>query len=274
MRNNFKISIYFLSLVFILGSCKTSLNLTNTTALKNIGAGEILKNLEDHNKKAENYSIKYNAKVRFLNKKHTLNGLIRIKTDSLIWISIGPSLGVELMRIVATKDSLKYINKTNNTYYIGNYDYLKNITKLNINYEILESIMISQLFVYNSDADVRQELQYSSIDSNLYVLRNYKEKMRDYLKTDINSDFTQRVYIEPGTFQIQKVIVKDKKVNRNLTLDYRNYKEIDGYMVPEEITFNFNELNSLIQLTINYQKVSVNTEIKLPFRINKKFDRI
>jgi len=230
--------------------------------------------LSEKNRRAENYSIRYNAKVKFLNKKHTLNGLIRIKSDSIIWISIGPSLGVELMRIVATKDSLKYINKTNNTYFIGNYDYLKNLTKMNINYETLESIMINQLFVYNSSEKIEQELQFSSIDSNLYVLRNYKEKMRDYLKADITSDFTQRVYIEPVTFHIKKVVVKDKQVNRNLTLDYIGFMDIDGYNIPEEIRFNFNELNSLIQLTINYQKVSVNTELKLPFRINKKFDKI
>ena len=44
---------------------------------------------------------------------------IRIKKDSAIWVSISPALGIEVMRAVLTKDSVKFVDRINKRYYIG-----------------------------------------------------------------------------------------------------------------------------------------------------------
>jgi outer membrane lipoprotein-sorting protein len=274
MKNWNYILLLVIVIVFLLNSCKTTRIVGGINNLNALSSEEIIEKVEKNTNNAKSYSIRYNTKVRFLNKKHTLSGLLRIKTDSIIWISIGPSVGVELLRVIATKDSLKYINKTNNTFYIGDYEYLKRLTKLNIDFNMMEAVLLSNLFLYSSNNSLKEELIYTCIDSNSYILRNYKEKIKDYLRKDSQNDYLQRVEIEPGNFLIESINIKDKETNRNLNLEYFKYDEINNFNVPHEIGFKFDDVNSLIQLSLKYQKVIINKELKYPFRINKKFTSI
>src|SRR4029453_6343563 len=47
---------------------------------------------------------------------------MRMKRDSAIWLSVSPLLGIEAVRILLTRDSVKALDKLNNIYYSDGYD--------------------------------------------------------------------------------------------------------------------------------------------------------
>ncbi len=49
-------------------------------------------------------------------KKYNVNATIRMYKDSAIWISANAILGIEAMRVLVTKDSVKLLDKLNKTY--------------------------------------------------------------------------------------------------------------------------------------------------------------
>jgi hypothetical protein len=63
-------------------------------------------------------SGKFSADVIAENKKTSFNTNFRIKNDSVIWFSISPALGIEVARVLITQDTVKFVNRLNNTYFV------------------------------------------------------------------------------------------------------------------------------------------------------------
>jgi len=63
------------------------------------------------------------TKVRYAEGDKQVNGNanIRIKKDSLIWISVSPSIGIEATRMLISKDTAIIINRMDKEYYVFNF---------------------------------------------------------------------------------------------------------------------------------------------------------
>src|SRR5210317_1349834 len=63
------------------------------------------------------------TKVRYAEGDKQVNGNanVRIKKDSLIWISISPSIGIEATRMMISKDTAIIINRMDKEYYVFNF---------------------------------------------------------------------------------------------------------------------------------------------------------
>jgi len=56
-------------------------------------------------------------------KKYDVNVFIRMKKDSLIWISVNGALGIEGMRVLIDKDSVRILNKLDKEYQVRSLEY-------------------------------------------------------------------------------------------------------------------------------------------------------
>lgn len=264
-------ALYFLMIIVAFTSCKSYKSFISTD-IKKIEKDQLIDNVIKSNE-SEYYSIKYSAKYNDGKKKQNINGLLRIKTDSIIWLSLGPSIGVELFRVIITNDSLKFINKTNNTYYTGSVDYLSKLIKVDVNYNMLESVLLAKLFAYNSNDDLNDYYKSSSIDSNYYVLSNTIKGLMSYFSSrEINN--TQMVFVHPIDFTIYKGVIQDKELKRDLKILYSEYQNINSKLYPYKIQFDYEDLNTNVSLNIKYQKFTVRETLKFPFRISKKYIRL
>jgi len=52
----------------------------------------------------------------------TFNGTMRMRRDSVIWISASAFMGMENVRVLITQDSVKLVNRVDQTYFIEPYD--------------------------------------------------------------------------------------------------------------------------------------------------------
>ena len=61
------------------------------------------------------------TKVRYAEGDKHVNGNahIRIKKDSLIWVSVSPSIGIEATRMMISKDTAIIINRMDNNFFIA-----------------------------------------------------------------------------------------------------------------------------------------------------------
>ena len=64
-------------------------------------------------------STRFSGSVLWDGKTHSIAGSMRIRSDSAIYISIAPILGIEIARAIITPDSVKLINRLESTYYSG-----------------------------------------------------------------------------------------------------------------------------------------------------------
>lgn len=92
---------------------------------------------------------KISASAFFVNKK-----------DSIIFLTIS-KFGVEGMRIVATPDSVKFLNHLNSSCYAGDYSFLERMLGFKVSFYFLQAIFLGEdvpgfdaSFIYSKDNDI------------------------------------------------------------------------------------------------------------------------
>ena len=108
------IYLYFFILIFLY-SCGVT-KIVKRHKLKDLNIEKIYSEVKANEVNYKTYSIKYSARINLNGKQNNVSGIIRIKRDSAIWVSVTPGFGVEVMRLLATPDSVKLLNKLNTTY--------------------------------------------------------------------------------------------------------------------------------------------------------------
>lgn len=277
MWNRVKIVIIvFTSLIFLL-SCKSKYNIFSTYA-KELKINNLVQKVEENYLNFNLLSVKFQVKYRNNEKKHVINGIYKIKKDSLIWITMGPSIGIEFFRAILTKDSVFFLNRFNKTYYIGDYKYINNLAKIDFLYINIENILSNQLSIIDNE-----NLLWKG-----YLSKNYKYKIsnnRYYLIKDNNlntsssSDFfynsLDTIIILPDIYKIEQLYWKDKKENRKLVVAFRDYKVLDNNFFPGEIIVGIESSNSSQDLVIKIRQINIDKKERFPFKIPiKKYSRI
>ena len=62
--------------------------------------------------------------------------------DSAIWLSANAILGIEAMRVLITRDSVKLLDKLNKVYTARSVDYLQDLTSLPLDLPTLQDLII------------------------------------------------------------------------------------------------------------------------------------
>ena len=132
MMENYKLKIiyckyffYFalLTLYFVFStSCKSKKNLPTHSVTKCRLDYKSAKNLalllEKNQSVYSTLNGKIKANVLMDDKETDFTVALRMRKDSIIWASISPALGIEVIRFVATKDTLKFIDRLHDTYFV------------------------------------------------------------------------------------------------------------------------------------------------------------
>src|SRR5215207_3147208 len=63
-------------------------------------------------------------------KKSDFNAFIRLKKDSVLWISINAALGIEAFRVMITPDSVRVLNKLDKIVQLRSVSYLQDVAKI------------------------------------------------------------------------------------------------------------------------------------------------
>lgn len=259
-------------------SCRTKRQIFKFSDTKPMRAIKLYKLVEGNQLKFNTLSIKFNANIEKSGESHSLSGTIRIKKDSLIWISIVPALGIEAARMMITKDTIKFINRINSTFYNGNYSYLNNMMNLDIDFSLLQAMLTNELFLYSrqvkDDDDIIRTFR-SRVDSNLYVLSSLKEKKvtRKIKKKKTNDLIFQELIILPEMFRIKEIKIVDYEYDKKFELEYSNFNKTEEYLIPQLLDFKINDSKNNINASLEYTKVTINKDLEYPFSIPEKYTR-
>ena len=118
-------------------------------------------------------------------KKTSFKTHLRIKKDSAIWMSITPILGIEMARVLITKDSVKIISRVDKEYFIGDFEYINKLFNVDLDYQMLEALLTGNSLDFEQNDKIR-----SSIDrkkNKYYISTEKKRKVRKEIKKEKNT---------------------------------------------------------------------------------------
>jgi len=271
-------ALYWL-LIFFIGiltfSCKVQEkdNVKIKIKIKTRSPKFLVKKLKANEFQFETISAKANVSlIDTTAKKRSFKIHLRIRKDSVIWMSI-TSFSIEAARISITKDSVKFLNRLNKEYFIGDFSYLNRIFGTDLDYQMMEALLIGNSLDFdeeervNSRVDRKKELYFLSTVKKRKVKKELK-KEKEKIKGD-----GQVLWLDPITFKVKELLLTSPESHRSLTGVYADYKEVDKQLVPFEIRFLLKSATTN-NLEIHYSKFSSGKKLSYPFKISSKYVQI
>ena len=219
-----KLFLVFAILLLLLVSCKTNRSIIKEP-IKEYGADFLFNKLKENELRYDWFSAKYSLDLIIEKKKTSFSGQLRMRKDSAIWISLSPALGIEMARLLISVDSVKFINRINKTYFVGDYVSINKMLGTNIDFDIIQSLLIGNDLTYYEEGKFR-----ASYDSKEYHLVTAgRSKFKKYVRNKEDEDriYIQNIYLNPESFKISTMKVKElKKESIKLEADYSDFQMV------------------------------------------------
>lgn len=184
---------------------------------------------------------------------YTVN--LRMERDKTIWISA--TLG--LARAMITPSNVRFYDKINNQYFDGDYNLLSNLLGVDLNYDKVQSILIGEpLF------NMKDDTYIISTNADSYILQ---PKNQDPL-------LELFLLFNPSHFKMDSQQLMQPLKKRFLQLDYLGYQEVEKDILPQNIKIIAVEDSEELNIIMEYKSVSINEDVRFPFRIPSGFEEI
>ncbi len=186
---------------------------------------------------------------------------IRMKKDSLIWISV-TGIGFEVARGLITPDSIVLMDKFHKQYYIFKYPELSRKYDFELNFPLLQSIIVGNLpYPRQSNDQMVKENEFLVLNQtagNIGIM--------NYISTD-NLKLSNLKAVESG---------KDN----TFSLQYSDFRTVSDLLFPflSEVVLNIkssqNQVGAETKITLKHSKVDLVAESPgFPFSIPSGYER-
>ncbi len=235
--NKSHITLFFLVIIFYSCNLFKKSNIENNLLKESsLLEKELIKQINLKNISPDWTSLNSKIKVNKEGQEVTINAHIRIKKDSIIWISVKAPLGIEIFRTMITSDSVYYMSRMNKNYFIKHISHIREVVKADVSFIKLQEIIFASpnITVLNSDKENYEILKD--------IFRVYKMELQEE---------------------------EDKKVSIRYS-DYKVFSEIGGLYFPEKIFIDVKS-KEVFTAEINYIKIKFNKTASISFKIPKSY---
>lgn len=275
--NKSKRLVYLSLLVLIsLFACKSRQKTVTTDLgrIKHISDKNLIDSLEKNEFQFNVLSAK--AAVKYIDDKETtFKAHIRVKKDSAIWVSITPLLGIEMARVLITKDSVMFLNRIDKQYFVGTFDYINDKFGTDLDYQMLEAVIVGNSIEFEKE----EKDIIANVDKKkhaYYISTEKKRKVKKDLKKDKNKlkELTQAIWLSPETFKIIELVLSTPKSDHSLVSKYSDFMELENNSFPQKIELKLIS-EKTVNILIDYSKVSIEKEdISFIFKIPAKYEPV
>jgi hypothetical protein len=180
-----------------------------------------------------------------------LNVVLRMKKDSIIWISVNALLGIEAVRAIITPDTVILANKIENTVQYRTFDYLKEVSKLPVDFRTLQDLIIGNKVF---------------LDSNIVA---YGEGDKLISMTMLGEFFKNFSQFNSGDLSIVRSKLDDVDVTRSRSADlsYQDYSDMGGGKhFANRRRISVSDKNKL-DIDLDFKQVQFDLPLSYPFSV-------
>ena len=210
-----------IAIIFILCSCSTN---KSTSSLRTLSANHIIREVEDNRFEFDNLDTKFN--VRLEGNNIGLKGQLKMKNDSVIWISLSLKLGIEVARVMITEDSVKLINRTNKTYFVESVDKFQERLPSEVTMQFLQDILVGNDILLSKNDKFKV-----TIDDNNYKL----ESDRNTFWITPKTFKVKSCQLSAVSYQLSAISYQQSTVNgqrSTVSVSYDNFQYVNGKLLP------------------------------------------
>jgi hypothetical protein len=226
-------------------------------------ADTLVSNLLKNNFEFVDLKAKIRTKFKSREKQNLQFGtFIKMKKDSAIHATIS-ILNIPVVVALITPDSLKFINKKDQQYFVGDFNYVKEILKTDISFQEIQNLLIGNPIRLDSLKNNylindEQEVYISSMSQNQL---NARKK-----STKLSSDWLVKYWINE-LYKPGKTLLLNDSAQTSITVTQADYNKVNGQEFPNRTEAQIITPNDSIVIQLNYQRVKINSDVDFEFSI-------
>ncbi|WP_461491292.1 DUF4292 domain-containing protein, partial [Pontibacter sp. HJ8] len=180
---------------------------------------------------------------------------LRMKKDSIIWVSVLPGLGIEAARFKMTRDSVYVLNRIHKEYTATSYDFLSKRLNVDMDFNVVQAILLGN---YQSNGSEK-----ATSEGELQHVQQLRENLLfDYFISDQN-------------LKLQQLNVKDQGTGNTITVKYNSFQPVGSVPFAHEMVAQVLQAGQVSDFSLNHTKVTVSDEIlDFPFGIPSGYKRL
>ena len=270
-RLQYKLLIFCLIAVvpFFSTSCGSNKAVTKAT-LHEFTVTKLIQEVEQNEFDFDSFLAKMNIKIETKDRNINVKGQLRMQRDSIIWTSISLPMGMEVIRMKVTPDSVFFMNRNEKTYLCENIEVFNDISPMITTIGFIQSVLIG------NDINLRESDNYKvTIDDGQYNLLISKKLKKSIKNNDDDwKVIIKDIWIDPQYYKITKYNIREYNDNkRKIELKYSDFQDVNGKFIPTKINISIHG-DFYMKANITYSNISFGDNIEYNFKIPQKYERI
>ena len=250
-----KTFLILLLIPLLLLGCRGTKEAAQRAQAEELKALELYKNALENEFKYEYLSAKIKFEYIKDGNNTSAKADLRMKRDSIIWMSVTPGLGLEVARVLITKDSIKILDRLNKVYYNKPFSYINTNFQLPVNFEMLQDIIAGGLVIFN------EEKMTSDVEGKLHVL------------TTDDGRLNNKSYFEAQTYLLAQMIVNDIQENRKVNLLYTDYAPLEGQQFSMKRSIKLESPDNM-EVNLEFERIIISDVLNFPFVVSDKYEEV
>ncbi len=208
--------------------------------------------------------INTSGRVNFNSQSYRLKANIMVQSNEKIYISVVYLLGFEVAKILITKDSVKFLNKINSTYFSESFEQINKKFKTDFDYSIIENLITNKFTVYPKEdkLDYLKKFRLTEDENNFILEKQKKDSLNISYKTN------------KSNYKIKNINIIDLNNKIKVQLNYTDFRDINKFLFPYKIIIGTEIKQQKSNTSFSVKNLSLNKELKIKFKISEKYKRI
>lgn len=243
--------------------------------------------------RSEPFSFDMKVKAETPERTRSFKANMRVQPDSIFWGSVAPAFGIELARILLSDDSLSFMDRMNDRYYLGEPERMEARLGIPLERRVMESMLLGKpalayekgFLLYEGkgdtlryrpvmDPDLKEVLGIDGPDEDPFDSVELRPRSAggDSLSRLLDQEASRARYIPffwtaDSVEVMTRFSVIDLKERNVLDLRYLSYQEVDGGRMPSSIKARVRSSKGISTFDVQIDGVNGSRTLSYPFSI-------
>ena len=133
---------------------------------------------------------------------------------------------------------------------------------------------VLKLLNLKSPVKLLQNILYGGIVTDINKVKWDRIQNSNYYVLQSSQEIQTTLFINPKTFQLEQQRIFIPLLSSLITLNYRNYKNVDGKSVPSQVLISYIKGSRITRINLEYSQFDFPDNLNFPMEIPSDYKRI
>jgi len=276
-------------IVPFLFSCKSKEIVVSQEPLKERSQAFLIRHIDKNKFDFEWLGMKLDAEFTSGEEQQGFKATVRMRKDSAVSVSISPALGIEVLRLLVDKDSLKMVSDIPGDKYVflGSVEQLTELAKIDLDLSTLQDLLIGNAIgISREEGKMKSGIEKLDVEYYTLVSRMSRrvrratesqdslqnlEGRRISKRLEDNDWISSKFWIESNYFKIVKCELMDIRTKRMVQINYSEFDEDNLSHYPHKCNIQINDVKGKTALDFKIMRINTQNHYDFPFDYDKDY---